>query len=278
MSQLPESGYAEVNGAQLYYEVAGQIGSRTLVLLHEGIGDCRMYDDQFEAFAEHYRTIRFDMRGFGRSSIPIAPFSYSEDLYGLLNFFGVGSAHVLGMSMGGAAVVDFTLAHPGMVSSLVLAGSAVSGFRDPGAENDPRWQPFEEAEKAGDLERLADLAVQVWVIGDGRSADQVSAGVRGRIYEMERHNLSLGADESLAQEPDPPAVGRLGEIAVPTLVIVGANDVPAILKTADLLADSIGSARKVVIPDSAHVPNMEHPQEFNRLVLDFLASVQGGIV
>jgi len=273
MGQLPDSGFAEVNGAQLYYEIAGQIGNRSLVLLHEGIGDCRMYDDQLDAFAEHYRTIRFDMRGFGRSSIPTVPFSYSEDLYGLLNFLGVRSAHLLGMSMGGAAVVDFTLTHPEMVSSLVLAGSAVSGFRDPDGENDPRWQPFEEAEKAGDLDRLADLAVQVWVVGDGRSADQVPAGVRSRIYEMERHNLSLGADENLAQELDPPAVERLGEITVPTLVIVGANDVPAILKTADLLADSIDSARKVVILDSAHVPNMEHPQEFNRLVLDFLAGV-----
>jgi pimeloyl-ACP methyl ester carboxylesterase len=273
MAQLAESGFAEVNGAKIYYEIAGQRDSRPLVLLHEGIGDCRMYDDQFEEFAEHYRTIRFDMRGFGRSSVPNAPFSYSEDLYGLLNFLGVKSTHVLGMSMGGEAGIDFTLAHPEMVSSLVLAGSAVSGFQDPEAENDPRWQPFEEAEQAGDLERLANLVVQVWVVGDGRSADQVSADVRRRIYEMERHNQSLGTDESLAREPDPPAIGRLGEIRVPALVIVGANDVPAILKTADVLADGIDSARKVVIPDSAHVPNMEHPQEFNRLVLEFLAGV-----
>lgn len=273
MTQLAESGFAEVNGAQIYYEIAGQTGNRPLVLLHEGIGDCRMYDDQFEEFAKHYRTIRFDMRGFGRSSVPSAPFSYGEDLYGLLNFLGVQNTHVLGMSMGGAAGVDFTLAHPEMVSSLVLAGSAVSGFSDPDEENDPRWQPFEEAEKAGDLERLADLVVQVWVVGDGRSAEQVPADVRRRIYEMERHNQSLGTDESLAKELDPPAIGRLGEIQVPTLVIVGANDVPAILKTADVLAGSIKSAHKVEIPDSAHVPNMEHPQEFNRLVLDFLASV-----
>jgi 3-oxoadipate enol-lactonase len=154
MAQVAESGFAKVNGANIYYEISGQKGSRTLVLLHEGIGDCRMYDDQFEEFAEHYRTIRFDMRGFGRSSIPSGPFSYSEDLYGLLEFLGVRSTHVLGMSMGGAAGIDFTLAHPDMVNSLVLAGSAVSGFRDVEAENDPRWQPFEEVEKAGDLDRL----------------------------------------------------------------------------------------------------------------------------
>jgi 3-oxoadipate enol-lactonase len=273
MAQLAESGLAEVNGAQIYYEIAGQNDSRPLVLLHEGIGDCRMYDDQFEEFAEHYRTIRFDMRGFGRSSIPSAPFSFSEDLDGLLDFLGVRGTHVLGMSLGGAVGIDFTLAHPGMVRSLVLAGSAVTGFRDPDEENNPRWQPFEEAEKAGDLDRLADLVVQVWVVGDGRSADQVSADVRQRVYEMQRYNLSLGTDESLAQEPDPPAIGRLGEIRVPTLIIVGANDVPAILKTADMLAGGIDSARKVVIPNSAHVPNMEHPEEFNHLVLDFLASV-----
>jgi 3-oxoadipate enol-lactonase len=273
MVQVTESGIAEVNGAQLYYEVAGQKGSQSLVLLHEGIGDCRMYDAQIEVFAERYRTIRYDMRGFGRSSIPSVPFSHSQDLYGLLDFLGVRSTHVLGMSMGGAAAIDFTLDRPEMVSALVLAGPALGGFIDPDEKSDPRWQPFDEAEKAGDLERLADLVVQVWVVGDGRNADQVPAAVRQRVHDMQMHNLSLGAEESLAQEPDPPSIGRLGEIQAPTLVLIGANDVPGILKIADVLVEGIALARKVVMPDSAHVPNMEHPEEFNRLVQEFLETV-----
>jgi pimeloyl-ACP methyl ester carboxylesterase len=90
------------------------------------------------------------------------------------------------------------------------------------------------------------------------------------------HNLALGADASLAQPLDPPAVGRLGEIGVPTLVIVGDRDVPDIQRVADALVAGIAGARKVVMRDTAHVPNMEQPAEFNRLVLDFLASVPTG--
>jgi 3-oxoadipate enol-lactonase len=270
-TQPTQSGFAEVNGARLYYEVAGQ--GHPLVLTHEGIGDSRMYDDQFGAFAQRYRTIRYDLRGFGQSSVPSAPFSYSEDLYGLLRALGIERAHVLGMSMGGGASIDFALTHPEMVSALVLAGSALGGFDDPDAANDPRWKEYEEAATAGDMERLADLAVQVWVVGDGRTADQVNPAVRQRIHEMELHNLSLGTDESLGQQLDPPAIGRLSEIHVPTLVIVGDRDVSGIQKVADLLAAGIAGARKVVIHDTAHVPNMEQPEQFNRLVLDFMAGV-----
>ena len=200
--QATQSGFAEVNGARLYYEVAGQ--GHPLVLTHEGIGDSSMYDDQFGAFTQKYKTIRYDMRGFGQSSVPSAPFSYSEDLYGLLRFLGIEQAHVLGMSMGGAVTIDFTLSHLEMVSALVLAGSALGGFDDPDAAKDPRWKDYEEAAKAGNHGRLADLAVQVWVVGEGRTADQANATACRRIHELVLHNLSLGADESLGQFLDPP--------------------------------------------------------------------------
>jgi 3-oxoadipate enol-lactonase len=88
LAPLVTSSFAEVNDARLYYEVAGEKG-QPLVLLHEGIGGCRMYDGQFEVFAEQYRTIRYDMRGFGRSSLPASPCSFSEDLGELLRFLGV---------------------------------------------------------------------------------------------------------------------------------------------------------------------------------------------
>jgi 3-oxoadipate enol-lactonase len=270
-AQSTQSGFAEVNGARLYYEMGGQ--GHPLVLTHEGIGDHRMYDDQFGVFIQQFKTIRYDMRGFGQSSVPSAPFSYMEDLYGLLRFLGVEKAHVLGMSMGGEASIDFALTHPEMVSTLVLAGSALGGFSDPDYENDPRWKDFEDAEKAGERERLADLMVQVWVVGEGRTADQVNPAVRQRIREMVAYNLSLGTDESLAQELDPPAIGRLGEIHVPTLVIIGDCDVLGIQKTADLLACDIPGAQKIVLHNTAHVPNMEQPQQFNRFVLDFLAGI-----
>jgi pimeloyl-ACP methyl ester carboxylesterase len=110
----PARGFAEVNGAKLFYEVTG--AGHPSVLLHEGIADSRMYDDQFHAFAQHYRVVRFDIRGFGQSDLPPRDASVAlyEDLNGLLAFLGIKKTYVLGMSMGGAIALDFTLAHPAM--------------------------------------------------------------------------------------------------------------------------------------------------------------------
>jgi pimeloyl-ACP methyl ester carboxylesterase len=270
-AEAVRSGFAEVSGGRLYYEVAG--AGHPLVLSHEGIADHRMYDDQFAVFAARYQTIRYDLRGFGQSSVPTAPFSYAEDLAELLRALGVERTHVLGMSMGGAASINFALSHPAMVSALVLAGSALGGFPMPDAGNDPVRAEFEAAVAAKDLPRLAELAVRVWVVGVGRAADEVDPLVRQRVAEMELHNLTLGGDEALARDLEPPAYGRLGEIHVPTLVIVGDRDIPPIQRVADALAGGIAGARKVVMPNTAHVPNMEQPAAFNQVVLDFLAGV-----
>lgn len=267
-TQPAQSGFAEVNGARLYYEVAGQ--GHPFILTHEAIGDSRMYDDQFGVFAQHYRTIRYDMRGFGKSSRPTAEYNPSEDIFGLLRFLGVSRAHALGMSAGGAATVDLALSHPDMVSALVLAGAGLGGFDYSG---DPNSEEFEVAFQAHDIARITDLSERVWVVGEGRTADEVSPSVRQRMREMMADLFANGFDESQMQQLDPPAAKRLGEIHVPTLVIIGDRDVPDIRRVAEALETGIGGARKVVMRNTAHVPNMEQPTEFNKLVLDFLAGV-----
>src|SRR5258708_19912421 len=122
---MPESiqsarGFAEVNGAKLYYEVRG--AGHPLVLLHEGIADSRMYDDQFNAFAQRYRVVRFDLRGFGQSDLPPRdrPVALHEDLYGLLAFLLIKKTYMLGVSMSGAIPLDFPLPHPPIVDPLTL--------------------------------------------------------------------------------------------------------------------------------------------------------------
>jgi pimeloyl-ACP methyl ester carboxylesterase len=111
------------------------------------------------------------------------------------------------------------------------------------------------------------------VVGEGRDPAQVNPVVRQRVAEMETHNLALGANEDFMRHLEPPAVGRLGAIRVPTLVIIGDRDVAYIRRVADVLASDIAGARKVVMYDTAHVPNMEQPEAFNQLVLDFLAGI-----
>jgi len=273
----PTRGFAEVNGAKLYYEVTG--AGHPLVLLHEGIADSRMYDDQFNAFAQRYRVVRFDLRGFGRSDLPPGdePVALYEDLYGLLALLGIKKTYVLGMSMGGAIALDFTLAHPVMVDALILVAPGVSGYDMASFEVEYQaiGEEIEEAVKRGDYERASELETRIWVVGPERTPQQVDPSVRQRVYEMNLHNFrNMGAAEfPPSQELDPPAIARLGEVAVPTCLIIGDKDVREMLSIIDKLEQGIPGARKVVMRDVAHALNMEQPEEFNRIVLDFLGSL-----
>ena len=265
---LRETGMAEVNGARIYYEVAGE--GDPLVLVHAGIADSRMWEDQLMAFADRYRVIRHDMRGFGMTAMVEGPFSHHEDLRALLDSLDVERTHLVGCSMGGGAGLYFTLEYPQRVGNLVLVGSAVGGF---GPDIDPprQWDEILAAEEAGDLERVSELEVQIWVDGPGRSPEDVDASVRDLVREMNlialRNEASGLGDE---WEPEPPAADRLPDVQAPTLLIVGDEDQPSVFAAADLLERELPNVRKIVMHGTAHLPNMEQPEEFNRIVLDFL--------
>ena len=266
------TGTADANGAALYYEVCGE--GEPLALVHAGISDSRMWDPQFEAFACQYRTIRHDMRGFGRSPMVPGPYSHHEDLRALLDALEVDRVSLLGCSMGGGAVIDFALENPQRVEALVLVGSAVGGFEF--EEGPPEeWDELVAADAAGDLERVSELEVRMWVDGPRRGPDAVDQTVRDLVREM---NLIALKNEALqiGEESDlqTPAVTRLSEIQAPTLVLVGEVDRARILAIADRLEKNLPNARKAVIGATAHLPNLERPEEFDRLVLNFLEEVR----
>src|SRR5512136_2329595 len=111
----------------LYYEIGGE--GHPLVLIHGGLVNSGLWDDQFEVFAGQYRTLRYDVRGFGQSKSPAAYYSNHGDLRDLLDFLGIERARVLGLSMGGAIAIDFTLTYPDRVAALLPAASGLSGYR-----------------------------------------------------------------------------------------------------------------------------------------------------
>jgi pimeloyl-ACP methyl ester carboxylesterase len=269
---LRETGKAEVNGARIYYEVAGE--GEPLVLVHAGIADSRMWEGQFAAFAERYRVIRYDMRGFGKTEMVDGPFSHHEDLCALLDALGVERAHLVGCSMGGGAVLDFALEYPERVGDLVLVGSAIGGF-SPDFGPPKEWDELVAADEAGDLERVSELEVRMWVDGPNRSPEDVDAAIRDLVREMNLIALKT-EDAGLGEEwePEPPAADRLHNVHAPTLLIVGDEDQPRIFAAADLLERELPNERKVVMHGTAHLPNMERPEEFNRLVLEFLQDHQ----
>ncbi|HEX9037577.1 MAG TPA: alpha/beta hydrolase [Ktedonobacterales bacterium] len=270
-------GYLTVNGARLWYEEMGSGPAVTMV--HAGVCDHRQWDDQVPAFSPFYRVIRFDMRGFGQSDIHPGAASMSDDIRGVLDALGVERTALIGCSMGGSASIDFAVTHPDRVSALVTVGAGVSGA--PEHENPPEQNAlFEEAEaaqKAGNLTRLCEIETRIWCQGFAREADQVKPAVRQRFLEMDTNDnrrYLAGEWKDVEFTPlDPPAYGRLGGLAVPALVVIGSGDEAATQAIADDIAGGIPGARKVVMPGLGHVPNMDEPEEFNRVVLEFLRAV-----
>jgi pimeloyl-ACP methyl ester carboxylesterase len=269
-----KQGQIEVNGAQLYYEVAGS--GPALVFIHAGIADCRMWDAQFAAFVASHRVVRYDQRGYGRSSMPAGDYSLRDDLYGLLRALGIERATLVGTSMGGGVALDCALDHPEFVAGLVLVASGLGGSL-PSDFLRGRWQAIGEAYERDGVDAANELELQLWIDGPGRTPEQTDPALRALVREMNRAVLEREAENDELGQPqrlDPPAIGRLGEIAAPTLVIAGDNDVPDIIANAERLAGGIAGARKVVLPDVSHLPPLERPDEFNRLLRDFLAATQ----
>lgn len=265
-----QSGYLNVDGSKLYYELAGE--GEALALVHAGFVDSGMWDAQWEAFAHHYRVVRFDMRGFGKSDAVQAPVSRRDELYRLLKHLEIDRAHLVGCSLGGEVVMDFALEHPEMVASLVVVLSVPGGFEMQGEPPADMLEMFGALE-TGDLKRVSELQVRLWVDGGFRTPEQVDPAVRRRAAEMNWIAVSNGtfaADLAPANPLDPPAATRLDAIHVPTLEIVGALDHPEILRAADVMVGALKDAQKVIVADAAHVPNMERPDAFNAAVLRFL--------
>ncbi|MBN8591763.1 MAG: alpha/beta fold hydrolase [Anaerolineae bacterium] len=268
------TGYLPMDDGKLYYEMSeGGAGKATLVLSHALFLDSRMWDDQWAAFSQAFRVVRYDMRGNGRSDVATGPRCRREDLYQLLRHLEIEQAHLLGCSVGGEISIDLALEHPALVQSLVLVNSAISGFEMQGPPPAPVMEMI-GAMQAGDLERTSELQLQIWFDGPHRLPTAVNAAQRQRASDMNRLYVQNGTFAIADMQPlnplTPPAVNRLGEIAVPTLVISGALDYAENQRASALLADSIPGAQMVTLTDSAHVPNLDHPVAFNQCVLDFM--------
>ena len=277
-TQPVQTDFAEVNGTKLYYEVAGT--GHPFILVHGHLLDRRSWDDQFAVFAQRYRAIRYDQRGFGDSGLITKgePYSARQDLYKLMKFLGIESAYIMGVSGGGSLAIDFTLEHPEMVDALIPVTAGVSGYQP--SEEDMKANPevvrmftgLNEAFEKHDIAGAVEISLELWTDGPGRLPKQAASDVRERVREMSTRNWNRPDDEAQAETPlEPPAIKRLSQISMPTLVILGELDAPNPLES--LTAD-IPGAKKVVMAETAHHPFMEKPAEFNQIVLDFLESLK----
>lgn len=268
-----ENGMLASDAAQLYFEVAGQ--GTPMVMLHAGIADSRQWQPNFDFFAKNYRVARYDMRGFGRSKPVAGSYRNLGDLENVLEHLNFEVPMVLvGCSMGGTLAMDFCLSHPGQVSALVMVCSGPSGL-NLDVPVPQKFAQVEVADEAGDLELVNELETQIWFDGDTRTPAQMDANLRALVKDMNGKALQYDAQGLGEREHDisPAAYKRLAELDLPVLVITGALDIPYMQAAAAFMLAEIQDCRHQVISATTHLPNLERPEVFNRLVADFLQEV-----
>jgi len=281
MTDTPQttSGYAPVLGGELYYEQSG--AGPAVILVHAGIADLRMWDDQLPALAERHTVVRYDARGFGRTRSEPVAFSNSQDLLALMDHLGLARAVLVGCSRGGMIALDTALEAPERVTALGWVCSGISGWQPADELFTPEdialYEALEAAEAAHEHERTAELDVRLWVDGPRQPEGRAAEHVRRKVYAMALNNYRSHAhlfDAGLEPQPlEPPAMARLGELRMPVLAIVGELDSPATPAAAAVLAAAAPQTQIVTYPDAAHLPNMERPERFNADLLAFLGSL-----
>jgi len=264
-----ETGYAEVNDTRLYYEVLGE--GEPIVLIHGNGGDCRIWDDQFEPLSHSYRVLRYDVRGFGKSSMPEegVPYSHHDDLKALMNHLRMPKAHICGFSMGSSIAVDFVLANPGMGRSLIAVGPWVSGHDSPSVRE--AYSLLDEIRDILEKEG-AKAAMDHWCKSTFAGALDTEGVERTRQIGIDYSFWHLTHVDP-AVYVSPRAVQQLEKITQPTLVVTSEFDLKACKEFADLMEQKIPDSRKVEFKEAGHVMHIDKPDEFNRLVLDFIASL-----
>jgi 3-oxoadipate enol-lactonase len=253
----------------LHHEVRGE--GPAVLLVHAGIADSRMWAPVAERLvAGGHRVVTCDLPGFGRTPLEPGVVSEAADLVALLDHLDVERAAVVGASFGGRIALELALRAPERVAALALLDSSLDEF-----ERSEELAAFDAAEEAaledGDLDAAVELTVRMWVTRGDRDVDPAVVDLV-RTMQRDAFAAQLGVDADFDQL-DPPLTRRLGEIAAPTLVVVGADDVGDFHRIAQRLADELPAAGPVVTVDgAAHLPALERPDETARLLLDFLAA------
>ena len=261
-----DTGFLDVGGSKIFYEVAGR--GPDMVFLHDGHMHSESWEAQWKFFSRDHRVIRYDRRGYGRSTPATASYSNVDDLRALVAHLGVTNLVLIGCSAGARLAIDFTLEHPALVQRLVLVGAVVSGL--PFSEHFDRrvrdgFQPLRERGDVG-------AAITNWM-NDPWLIAPTNHLARERFREIMTANpQNMTRTGRYSHPASRPAIGRLGEIRVPALMVVGESDVPDVHAHSGALQAGIPNSRRIVVRGAGHFVHLELPDEFNRIVASFMAA------
>ena len=273
-----QTGYCPVYNGELFYEVQGE--GPAMIFIHDCICNYTMWDAQVAAFANEHRVLRYDQRGHGASHTRDTEYSGVQDLLDLMNHVGIDKATLIGCSCGGQLALDMALAHPDRVSAVVSVCGGLSGQdKLPGlveawmkSDEGKYFMSLDELLEAKKFDELAERETHAWVNGIPQAKDRASAALYQRVLTTVRGNYERQDGKAKAIPLDPPASLRLAEVAVPVLFVLGDLDADETHWVADAIVAGVPGARKVVFEDAAHLPSMEQPNRFNKVVAEFLAT------
>ncbi|MEW9623442.1 alpha/beta fold hydrolase [Rhodanobacter geophilus] len=249
----------DVAGARLHVEHAG--AGETVTMLHGFLVDSGQWDREFAALARDHRVLRYDARGFGRSTIEPGAYAHHEDLAAVLDALGVERTALLACSGGAATALDFALAHPGRVSALIFIGA---GYWGRFADRTPAARAFLQALDSYDVAGMIDSSLRAFTDGPRRGAGEVDAEARRhtqamttQVFRAEPNYWRRAAQDQ--RMPQPSALARLHAIEAPTLLVVGSEDQPEVHELSEELAAGIRRSRQLVVQAAGHHANLEAP-------------------
>lgn len=263
----------EVKGGHIFAEFEGD--GLPVILIHAGYLDSRMWDSQFHLLKRQYMAIRYDVRGFGKSSDPDVKYSDGEDLRALMDHLGVKKAVLIGVSNGGRISLDFSVVYPERVAALMLVDFGIRGYKSSGNDEDKLWDTFKEVEEryAGFIEQkkyreAASIDVNIWT-------PLVKGELRDKLVEIATENVKKQAPykEDLQVSPSPPAFQRLDRLTMPVLMILGDHDVPGQIVQVRRVHEMLKGSELVEIEDADHIPSLSSPEKFDGIMENFLREV-----
>ncbi len=269
-----KTGTIKAGNLQVYYERVGK--GDVVLLLHAGLQDHNMWNDQVKALSTDYEVITIDLPYHGKTSGSDTTLLVQDIIKILLDSLHVQKVSIAGLSMGASVAQDFIIAYPQKIKKAILISSGVVGYDEKFSIDSVSmdwWPRFKKALEARDTAGAAKEFTKAWAEGVYRKGDSLKSPVAQFIYKTTMANLRLHKMESwpLLQR-HPPAIESLGSIKVPVLIIDGDKDLPYITASSAYLEKHIAQSRRVVMKDVAHMLNIEKPAELNKLILDFLKS------
>jgi pimeloyl-ACP methyl ester carboxylesterase len=264
ISQVTTSSYIKTGNDSIFYEISGS--GPTIVLIHDGLIHREVWDAQFIYFSKKYKVVRYDRRGYGKSSPATGNYSNLEDLNTLFTQLKIDRACLIGASSGGRLAIDFTLMYPQKASSMILVGAVVGGFSFTKHFN-TRGGHLPSDLKDNQKESL------YYASDDPYEIYHENKAAKNKIIELVKNNpIRIYGSQIIASQKTP-AYKRLNEINIPVLILCGEFDIPDVHAHAGAINAGISNSRRIVIPKAGHLIPMEQPDLFNETVANFLKQI-----